>query len=524
MIKIKTKDFQKKQIKRFDKTSYIISKLRKDSNSVYQDYSKENDENNTNAYGEEFIKDNTSNVSKTIKSKVSFKGRKNIPSKHGVIKTVNNPINEGKIVVNNTKQAYQRGKKLAIESKKKTIKIGKRLYYLISKMVKSVIKGIKSLIFLIITIGSFSFVIILVVAIIALFCSSIYGIFLSSEKLSPDSITMSSCIMELNNEMDEKIKEIENNNEYDEVIISSNKADWKDILSLYVARISNGDNSVDVLTINDEKKNILKEIFWDINSITSNIVVEKYDESLSIGTWDRDDITEIDDNVIEDKNILHININGKSSSDMMALYNFNDLQKNQYNELKSDKYLSLWNSAIYGVYSSTGEFTTWKQKDPKWASVKIGNTDKTLGRIGCLVTSVSMLIKKSNVPTKDIYPFNPATFVIALNNNYGFDKSGNLKYSAIKKAVPNFEYQGHINLRNKNKSEKLYEIKKYIENGYYLAVEVKGATKNSQHWVAIDNVVNNKILMLDPASDETDMWKKYDWNNTTQFVYFKVLV
>ena len=29
--------------------------------------------------------------------------------------------------------------------------------------------------------------------------------------------------------------------------------------------------------------------------------------------------------------------------------------------------------------------------------------------------------------------------------------------------------------------------------------------------------------MLDPSSDETDMWKKYDWNNTTQFVYFKVL-
>ena len=150
-MRIKTKDFQKKRIKTFDKTSYIISKLRKDSNNVYQDGSKDNDENNINDYGEEFIKDNTSNVSKTIKSKVSFKRRKNIPRKHGVIKTVNNPINEGKIVVNDTKQAYQRGKKLAIESKKKTIKIGKRLYHLISKMVKGVIKGIKSLIFLIIS-------------------------------------------------------------------------------------------------------------------------------------------------------------------------------------------------------------------------------------------------------------------------------------------------------------------------------------------------------------------------------------
>ena len=27
--------------------------------------------------------------------------------------------------------------------------------------------------------------------------------------------------------------------------------------------------------------------------------------------------------------------------------------------------------------------------------------------------------------------------------------------------------------------------------------------------------------MLDPGSESTDMWKQYDWNKTTQFVYFK---
>lgn len=69
--------------------------------------------------------------------------------------------------------------------------------------------------------------------------------------------------------------------------------------------------------------------------------------------------------------------------------------------------------------------------------------------------------------------------------------------------------------------EKLYEIKKYYENGYYLAVEVAGATETSQHWVAVDNVKNNTIVMLDPGSYAIDMWQQYDWNLTTQFVYFK---
>lgn len=124
------------------------------------------------------------------------------------------------------------------------------------------------------------------------------------------------------------------------------------------------------------------------------------------------------------------------------------------------------------------------------------------------------------MPTKGIYPFNPGTFVIALNNIYGFD-GANLQYGPISKVVPDFEYVGRVNLKDKTKSEKLYEIKKYYENGYYLAVEVAGATETSQHRVAVDNVNNNAIVMLDPGSYATDMWQQYDWNLTTQFVYFK---
>lgn len=65
-------------------------------------------------------------------------------------------------------------------------------------------------------------------------------------------------------------------------------------------------------------------------------------------------------------------------------------------------------------------------------------------------------------------------------------------------------------------------MKNYYQQGYYIAVEVLGAKVNSQHWVAIDNIKNNTIIMLNPGSNATDMWQQYDWNNTTQFVYFKV--
>ena len=96
-----------------------------------------------------------------------------------------------------------------------------------------------------------------------------------------------------------------------------------------------------------------------------------------------------------------------------------------------------------------------------------------------------------------------------------------IQYGPISKFVPRFVYQNRVMLKGKTKSEKLYEIKKYYENRYYLVVEVAGATETSQHWVAIDNVAGNKIYMLDPGSESTDMWAQFDWNLTTQFVYFK---
>ena len=146
--------------------------------------------------------------------------------------------------------------------------------------------------------------------------------------------------------------------------------------------------------------------------------------------------------------------------ELKTKYNFNATQLKQFEELSSDKYTTMWASSIYGVYGSSGEISTWKQKGREWSNIRIGNTSKTIGDVGCLVTSVSILIKKSVVPTKDIYPFNPGTFVTALNNVYGFD-GANLQYVPISKVVPGFVYQDRVILRDKSKSEKFATIKKY---------------------------------------------------------------
>ena len=431
-----------------------------------------------------------------------------------------------------SKRMAEQGKKLAIKATKATIKGTKAAIKGTISAIKAIIAACKSLVAMLAAGGSLAMIAIIIICLIGLLIYSIFGIFFSSD--SHHQIKIRDCIVELNEKMDGKIAEIERREIHDEVVIESNQAPWKDILSVYAVRVSNGNNE-EVMTITPEKKKILEEVFWDMNYLTYETKVEKYkvktiDSRVHVelsgnSHYQRPTASDIKHYDVEsdsevEKRVLHININSKPPSELISKYNFNATQLKQYEELSSDKYITMWASAIYGVYGSSGEIATWKQKGREWSNIRIGNTSKTIGDVGCLVTSVSILIKKSGVPTKDIYPFNPGTFVTALNNVYGFD-GANLQYGPISKVVPGFVYQDRVMLKGKTKQEKLSIIRKYQESGYYLAAEVAGATETSQHWVAIDNVVGDKIYMLDPGSEATDMWQQYDWNLTTQFVYFK---
>ena len=220
------------------------------------------------------------------------------------------------------------------------------------------------------------------------------------------------------------------------------------------------------------------------------------------------------------KKVLHIKINTKTLEQIKNDYHFSSAQNKQLAELTDNKYASLWNGVIYGATDS-GEYVNWRQAGQSWSNIKIDNTNSTIGNIGCLVTSIAILIEKSGVPTPNIEPFNPGTFVEKLNKNGGFDERGNLYYGPISKVVPNFKYVGNVNLRGKSRNEKLALITQYVNAGYFVTEEVKGATPGNQHWVAVTGVNGNNIIMVDPASNQTDMWSAYEWSKSSQFNYFK---
>lgn len=170
-----------------------------------------------------------------------------------------------------------------------------------------------------------------------------------------------------------------------------------------------------------------------------------------------------------------------------------------------------------GPSASSGGYSSWKQTDPNWANTKLGNG--TIGKIGCLATSIAMQIAKSKTNTNVNGEFNPGSFVQSMSASGGFDAAGNLQWNAVTKVAPNFKYVNRVNLRGKSKEEKLRILTNLQNQGYYLVCEVKGDT--GQHWVAIDNINNQTITMMDPGSNATNMWSQYDWTNTSAVSYFQ---
>lgn len=543
MADIKVKDIAKKGVKTINK-AVVQTERFKDNIVRTKEKAEETVSNdiNSNEYASNKIKfatdrafDESVNQFNKQGQKSFMKTKENYQKSKAKIKQLKKKIKDKRKVkstVKNTKTAIKTSKEVAKKTEKtakETIKASKRAMQIAKETakrtaqgvkvavkatvsaIKAIIAGTKALVAVIIAGGWVAVIVIIVICLVALMCSSIFGIFFSSQKTSANSITMNTVVAECNQEFSDKLQSIQDSNPHDDYVLEGSMASWKDVLIVYTIKQSNGVNQQDVMTIDDNKKNVIKQIFWDMNSLTSEVKDEMVTEQ---GT----NADEMPKQV--QKKVLHIKINTKTLEQMKNDYHFSPAQNKQLAELTDNKYARLWNGVIYGATDS-GEYVNWRQAGQSWSNIKIGNTNSTIGNIGCLVTSIAILIEKSGVPTPNIEPFNPGTFVEALNKNGGFDGRGNLYYGPISKVVPNFKYVGNVNLRGKSRSEKLALITQYVNAGYFVTEEVKGATPGNQHWVAVTGVNGNNVIMVDPASNQTDMWSAYEWSKSSQFNYFK---
>ena len=206
------------------------------------------------------------------------------------------------------------------------------------RALRSIIAAAQSLLAAIAAGGSTVVAMVLVICLIGLLIVSPFGIFFSGED-SGTGYTMPDAVSMLNSEFAARIEQIKAENPHDELDMDNAGSaamisNWRDVLAVYAVRTTTDNASPDeVATLTEEKMEILREIFWDMNTITywTEIVPGGKDEADTV--------------------ILHITVTIKTHLQMEDEYQFNTEQRRLLEELMQPKYQELF-MALTGSYQN----------------------------------------------------------------------------------------------------------------------------------------------------------------------------
>lgn len=388
MADIKTKNKQEYTIRKFDRAK-VMGKNLKENVVNLKEKTKENYEKNesseqeyaenkmNNAISETMyymptaMRKGKKNFDKTkeniVKSKIKIrklqngvqniktkgkmtveKAKKNIKKFQNTVKATKNTVKTTKSTAKATKKVAkesmkmaQRTVKLTRKAIKNTVKATKVAIKTTIKIIKAIIEATKALVSAIIAGGWVAVVIVVVICLIAMICSSVFGIFFANEKKDGE-MTINTVMLELNTEFSKKIeqkKEQHPNADYD---IKYARANWQDVIAVYTVIISNGDYEVDVMTMDKDRAKTLKKVFWDMNEFNETVDKRLEKVKVSDGRGGERQIEVV-------KETLHLTVRVKSIEEISNQYNFNQAQREQLDELMNKKYANNWSNLIYGV-------------------------------------------------------------------------------------------------------------------------------------------------------------------------------
>lgn len=161
-----------------------------------------------------------------------------------------------------------------------------------------------------------------------------FGVFWSGQDAG--TMTMPMAVAQINSEYEAMLSSIENENPADSVEYQrvpeggdyTGVSNWSEVISVFACKTAGSDaDSVDVVTIDEDRVNLLTEVFWDMNIITYTV-----EEIEHAGTEDEEGWTE---------RILHITIETKDYEEAMEEYQFSRSQRDALEEMMKPEYAQM---------------------------------------------------------------------------------------------------------------------------------------------------------------------------------------
>ena len=185
-------------------------------------------------------------------------------------------------------------------------------------------------------------IIMIVICLIGLLIATPFGLFFSGDSGAEED-TVQTAVARLNDEYYEAIERIQTGTSHDNLDLSSDidtavADNWRNVLAVYAVRVTTDEiSATEVVTIDDEKMGILREIFWDMTQLSSHTT----SRTRNAGTdHESTSVT------------LHISVSVKSAEETAEEYGFNDTQMNFLEELLNGEYDELFDTLLSGVQTS----------------------------------------------------------------------------------------------------------------------------------------------------------------------------
>ena len=176
-----------------------------------------------------------------------------------------------------------------------------------------------------------------------------FGVFWSGNDSDAQSVPQA--VAQINGEFSAKISQIQADHPADSVVIhripdggsSLTITNWTDVIAVFAVKTAGaGADAIDVVTIDEKRIALIRQVFWDMNEVSSHVQTIKHEDST--------------------EKILHITITSKCAEDMADVYDFSHSQREALTEILKPEYAQML-AELVGTYGEEMELTEEQIRD-----------------------------------------------------------------------------------------------------------------------------------------------------------------
>lgn len=163
--------------------------------------------------------------------------------------------------------------------------------------------------------GTALFIVFSIVIVAGAFLASPLGILFADEQQADDTVPLATAIAEIQGEYHAELERLQNG-DFVSVQIVGQAPDWREVVAVFASKTAGAEDGIDVFTLDEERVELLRQVFWDMCEITTAT------QTVDVPDSDPDDNVDNSHTGIA----LTITITAKTAEQMRLIYAFTKYQ------------------------------------------------------------------------------------------------------------------------------------------------------------------------------------------------------